>query len=118
MKKFVFAVLSSLLLSTSCTTNIVEIDNGKLALRFDACTATLCSMVDKTTGYEYIDGTAEAAPLWKVTPLVEGEQFELPTEVKVTKLSSALARRSHAVRKARKSTAMASTVPYKGWPAW
>ena len=88
MKKIVFAILSLLLCSTACTTDVVEIDNGKLALTFDARTATLRSMVDKTTGYEYIDGTAEVAPLWTLTPLVESEQFELPTEVRVTKLSS------------------------------
>ena len=66
----------------------VALDNGKLRLEFDRTTATLVSMVDKTSGYEFIDSTATPAPLWEVVPLVEGEQFELPTEVKVTKLSS------------------------------
>ena len=92
MKNRLFLLLLSLVALTTASAADVKLDNGKMSLKFDSRTATLRSVMDKTTGYEFIDAKATPAPLWEVVPLVEGDKFELPTVVSVEKLSSREAR--------------------------
>ena len=87
LRRILSALLALIIVGTASAAD-VKIDNGKLCLKFDSRTATLRSMVDKATGYEFIDAKAPAAPLWSVVPLVKGDKFELPTVVKVEKLSA------------------------------
>ena len=65
----------------------VAIDNGKMRLEFDREGATLLSMVDLETGYQYIDTEVEPQRLWSIIPLNEGGVITEPTEVKVKRVS-------------------------------
>lgn len=66
----------------------VAIDNGKMRLEFDREAATLLSMVDLETGYQYIDTEVEPQRLWSIIALNEGDVITEPTKVKVRKISS------------------------------
>ena len=65
----------------------VALDNGKMRLEFDREAATLLSMVDLETGYQYLDTEAEPQRLWSIIPLKEGDVVAEPTQVKVTRVS-------------------------------
>ena len=65
----------------------VAIDNGKMRLEFDRKTATLLSMVDLETNYQYLDTEAEPQRLWSIIPLNEGDVIAEPTEAKVKRVS-------------------------------
>ena len=67
----------------ACQQGNVVLDNGKLRLEFDRSTASLVSMTDLKTGYEYLDSTAEPKCLWELVPMEKGTEFDLPTEVSV-----------------------------------
>ncbi|MBQ3026231.1 MAG: hypothetical protein IJD27_01730, partial [Alistipes sp.] len=70
----------------ACSEQVV-LDNGLLRLTFDRETATLLSMTDLETGYEYLDTTAEPQRLWSIVPLKKGDEIVEPTKVKVRKVS-------------------------------
>ena len=77
-------ILLPLLLA--CSEQVV-LDNGSLRLTFDRKTATLTSMVDLETGYEYLDTLAQPQRLWSIVPLVKGDSIPEPTEVRVRQIS-------------------------------
>ena len=77
-------ILLPLLLA--CSEQVV-LDNGSLRLTFDRKTATLTSMVDLETGYEYLDTLAQPQRLWSIVPLVKGDSIPEPTEVKMRQIS-------------------------------
>ena len=86
MKKIILALVVCAL--CACKNGNVAIDNGSMRLEFDRATASLLSMTDLETGYEYIDEQAEPQRLWTVVPFAEGDIIPEPTEVKVRKISS------------------------------
>ena len=86
MKKIILALVVCAL--CACQNGNVAIDNGSMRLEFDRATASLLSMTDLETGYEYIDEQAEPQRLWTVVPFAEGDVIPEPTEVKVRKISS------------------------------
>ena len=65
----------------------VAIDNGKLRLEFDRETASLLSMVDLETGYQYLDTEVESQRLWSIVPLNAEDVIAEPTEAKVRRVS-------------------------------
>ena len=65
----------------------VALDNGKMRLEFDREAATLLSMVDLETGYEYLDTEAEPQRLWSIVPLNAEDVIAEPAKVKVRKIS-------------------------------
>lgn len=81
---FLFAVTLAL---CACGGKSVVLDNGKLRLEFDKATASLISMTDLETGYEYLDTKAEPQRLWRVIPLKAENVITEPTKVKVRKVS-------------------------------
>lgn len=70
----------------ACSEQVV-LDNGQLRLEFDRTTASLISMKDLSTGYEYLDTEATPQRLWYIEPLVAGDMPAEPTSVKVSKVS-------------------------------
>ena len=65
----------------------VALDNGKMRLEFDREAATLLSMVDLETGYEYLDTEVEPQRLWSIVPLNAEDVIAEPAKVKVRKIS-------------------------------
>ena len=65
----------------------VALDNGKMRLEFDRECATLLSMVDLETGYQYLDTEAEPQRLWSIVPLNAEDVIAEPAKVKVRKIS-------------------------------
>ena len=65
----------------------VALDNGKMRLEFDREAATLLSMVDLETGYQYLDTEAEPQRLWSIVPLNAEDVIAEPAKVKVRKIS-------------------------------
>ena len=65
----------------------VAIDNGSLRLEFDRETASLLSMVDLETGYQYLDTEAKVNSLWSIIPLNDGDAIAEPSEAKVRRVS-------------------------------
>ena len=65
----------------------VALDNGKMRLEFDREAATLLSMVDLETGYQYLDTEAEPQSLWSIVPLNAEDVIAEPAKVKVRKIS-------------------------------
>ena len=88
MKKALLSLLVVLSLFACQQSDKVVLENGKLRLEFDKENATLLSMVDLETGYEYLDTEAEPQRLWNIIPLNEEDVIAEPTEVKVEKLSN------------------------------
>ena len=86
MRRF-FLILLILPFLFACSERVV-LDNGKMRLEFDRETASLLSMTDLETGYEYLDTEAEPQRLWYTVPLMEGDTIPEPTQVKVRKISS------------------------------
>ena len=87
MKKYITLILA-LVVCACQQSNKVVLENGKLRLEFDKENATLLSMVDLETGYEYLDAEAEPQRLWNIIPLNEEDVIAEPTDVKVEKLSA------------------------------
>ena len=81
MKKLLFTLVALPFLF-ACSERVV-LDNGLLRLTFDRETASLVSMTDLETGYEYIDSTVEPKCLWELVPIEEGYKFDLPTKVSI-----------------------------------
>ncbi|MBQ5691154.1 MAG: hypothetical protein IIV24_06635 [Alistipes sp.] len=65
----------------------VALDNGKMRLEFDREAATLLSMVDLETGYQYLDTEAEPQRLWSIVPLKAEDVIAEPAKAKVRKIS-------------------------------
>ena len=65
----------------------VALDNGKMRLEFDREAATLLSMVDLETGYQYLDTEAEPQRLWSIVPLNAEDVITEPSKVKVRRVS-------------------------------
>ncbi len=86
MKKLLLSLITLPFLF-ACSERVV-LDNGLLRLTFDRETASLVSMTDLETGYEYLDVQAEPQRLWTIVPFAEGDVIAEPTEVKVRKISS------------------------------
>ena len=85
MKRLLLALLAIPFLY-ACSER-VAIDNGKLRLEFDRETASLLSMVDLETGYQYLDTEAKVNSLWSIIPLNDGDVIAEPTEAKVRRVS-------------------------------
>ena len=86
MKRLLLALVAFALCACTSTENVV-LDNGSLRLTFDRETASLVSMIDLETGYEYLDTTAAPQRLWSIVPLNKGDKIAEPTEVRVQKVS-------------------------------
>ena len=86
MKRLLLALVAFALCACTSTENVV-LDNGSLRLTFDRTTASLVSMIDLETGYEYLDTTAAPQRLWSIVPLNKGDKIAEPTEVRVQKVS-------------------------------
>ena len=86
MKKYITLILA-LVVCACQQSNKVVLENGKMRLEFDKENATLLSMVDLETGYEYLDTEAEPQRLWNISPLNEEDVIAEPTNVKVEKVS-------------------------------
>ena len=96
MKKALLSLLVVLSLFACQQFDKVVLENGKMRLEFDKENATLLSMVDLETGYEYLDTEAEPQRLWNIIPLNEEDVIAEPTDVKVR--SSRLTRRKSSGR--------------------
>ena len=86
MKRLLLALVAFALCACTSTESIV-LDNGSLRLTFDRTTASLVSMIDLETGYEYLDTTVAPQRLWSIVPLNKGDKIAEPTEVRVRKVS-------------------------------